>query len=1051
MKKLAVSILLSAFVNSAFALNAEIDLPVPSGQTMNVAEALSASDKALSAFTDNRLRKTGAGTLIGDAVIRTEGNVKGVTVAEGIFKFKSNNELGLTLYGGYDWLEVKSGATARFMTSQSDSLIVNRMIYVNGTGVAGQGGAIVAEGACNMSSAQYRIYSDATFYAEGDGECYLLGSTGGNGNCDFENNTLTLKAKEPTASYCITSGFQFRGRGCLCVDGTAFGEKTTGSSYAERGKGEKNNGPYMTLQLKNGATFKPRGQKVVSLFDAIKAEGGTAIAGGAGGSAAFGMTIGQFSGASEVTGLTSLTITNGYTVSVADACVGSALEVDGDLVFAAGTTLAIDGNLDDLIETAKAADGQRVKIATATGTLSGLPSWQQTRAQRNWKLARSADGKSIELVYNVLPVSVADVKAGKILNVDGDLAFDDRAEVIVDGNLDDLTALAVAAADRRLTIATATGTITRLPVWKKTCATRHWTLELAADGKSLAFVYDSLKIQANHIDAVAEWGIRTGAENAAANSAIFAEKLAALTGGRVIYFPKGEYYFSEPLTVNKAEIGLRGDYGTSVLRAADGFTGSSLISVTANYGSVKYLTLQGVEGPAISVSGCMSFITCGNQFKDVAGTIDGAGGKYPISAVNVTYLEVYGNVSTASPTPYAGNVYLGGTCTKTPKCEPNASEVNIFVNEGETLDFYAALNRTCYQKSDLKGQKVVKLGFGTLIATNDLASKTGSYFLGMDVAEGVLRACCDYDFGYKDYGTKDPLYVRSGATVRLANKTSSIMFNNRVVHLAGSGLIGEPGALVCEGHAEGNISQYRIDADAVVATTFTEDYSLCFQSGETRSNCDFQGHTLTLRGADGGKGFRFVNKFQMRGTGRLIVDGVYLGQASKPVVNEPNTPPASIGLTLENGATFRPRTQDFVSLFTDIEVDATSKVWGGEASAAAFDMTIGGWAGAGSVDAGISSLTITNSFKASADDLLAGHCLNALCPITFADGVRMTLENAAALEVGDAPYLCAVSEASLTGLPVRAPGCRFRGWAPESGEDGKSLLLGRIGMLLFLR
>ena len=186
------------------------------------------------------------------------------------------------------------------------------------------------------------------------------------------------------------------------------------------------------------------------------------------------------------------------------------------------------------------------------------------------------------------------------------------------------------------------------------------------------------------------------------------------------------------------------------------------------------------------------------------------------------------------------------------------------------------------------------------------------------------------------------------------------------------------------------------------------------------------------------------------------MDGVYLGQASQPVISDPWTGSRDVTLELKNGAVFRPRTQDVVSLFDCIEADATSKVWGGEAPingnpAPDFDMTIGGWGGAGSVDVGISSLTITNSFKASADDLLAGHCLNALCPITFADGVRMTLENAAALEVGDAPYLCAVSGSSLTGLPVRAPGCRFKGWAPESGADGKSLLLGRIGMLLFLR
>lgn len=1054
MKK-SVMAALGFMASAMVALAAEFEINVPSGTTKTISEALSAMGKTAADIKNMRIVKTGGGTLVGQASVNT---FLGTTIREGVFAADLNDAFGQAIHtDNADTIYVREGATLA-MTGTTDAYnINNRKVHIAGSGAPGMGGAIVGKRAL-PTAGQWFLDADAVVASDNADATSDTGYTkifemqaSTVPYLNFKGRTLTLRAVNGSKGFLWAWGLRFlvndateNATGRVVLDGCELAERS--KTFAGF-KATRDARSYVTLVLKNGASFRPSSQAPISLFAGIDAEPGTTIGAFKDSSvAAFGITVGDFAGAPAFEEkITSLTVTNRFTVRVADLANDKRLTLAGPITFGAGARLAVEGDLSQL---ARDQDG-RVKIAVSDSSVSGTPI-PGADLPLGWSVATGSDGKSLDLVYSALVFSVADRKAGTILNFDGDRVFDEKTPLVVVGDLDDLTALAVAAADRRVTIATATGTITGLPPWKKTWATRHWTLELAADGKSLAFVYDSLKPSANYIDAVADWGLKTGEENAAANSAVFAEKLAALTGGRVIYFPKGEYYFAEPLVINKAEIGLRGDNGASILRAADGFTGSVLVSIEKNHASVKNMTLQGVSGPAISVSDCVSFIATGVTFKDVGGAIEGVEGRYPISAVNVQPVEFYGNASAESPSPYAGIAYLGGTTTKTVKCEPNASEVNIFVGEGETLDFYTALNRTCYRKADLKGQKLIKFGPGTLIGTNDLASKTGSYFLGLDVQEGVFRAEANNDFGYSDSGDRDPPYVRSGATLRLG-PTLQIKLQNRVVHIAGSGFMDEPGAIVCEGFAESNGAQFRLEDDAVIATTFTLEYPLIFQSGGVRSNCDFQGHALTLRGAEGGLGFRFANKFQTRGTGRLIVDGVYLGQASQPVISDPWPGSRDVTLELKNGAVFRPRTQDVVSLFDCIEADATSKVWGGEASAAAFDMTIGGWAGAGSVDAGISSLTITDSFTASADDLLAGHCLTALCPITFADGVRMTLENAEALEVGDAPCLCAVSEASLTGLPVRAPGCRFRGWAPESGEDGKSLLLGRIGMLLFLR
>lgn len=1058
-RKTKVKKLLLAAVGVAMslmsAIAAEFEINIPSGSKKTISAALSEMGKTSADINGKRIVKTGGGTLVGQTSVNS---FLGTTINEGVFEADLNDAFGQAIHtDNADTIYVRDGATLA-MTGTTDSYnINNRKVHIAGSGAAGMAGAIVGKRAL-PTAGQWFLDADAVVASDNADATVDVGYTKlfeKQGSTmpylNFKGRTLTLRAVNGSKGFLMAWGFRFLvsdavedATGKIVLDGCELADrsKTFAGFVATRDARS-----YVTLVLKNGASFRPSSQAPVSLFAGIDAEAGTTIGAFNDNSvAAFGITVGEFAGVPTFEEkITSLTITNRFTTRAVDLVNGKCLTLTGPITFGAGTKVAVEG---DLTQVALDRNG-RVKIAVSETSVSGNPI-PSADIPLGWSVAMGSDGKSLDLVNSAFVFSVADRKSGTIQNINGDLVFDDGTPLVVNGNLDDLSEMAAASASRRVTIVRATGSISGLPDWTQTWATRHWTLELGEDGKSIDFVYDSFR-PSNAIDAMADWGLKTGPENAAYNSLLLASKFAELSNGRVIYFPKGEYYLAETLVVDKAESQLRGDCGESVLRAAEGFVGSSLVSFVANYCSARNMVFQGTVGPAISVANCTSLVAYGNMFRDVTGTIEGVAGKYPISAVNVANVEIYGNAPVISPTPYAGAVYLGGTSTKTGKCEPSTSEVNLLVGVGESLDFYTALSRTSYTKSDLKGQKVIKLGAGTLIGTDDLSDSTGDYFTGLDVKEGVFCAHIDADFGYKDYGNRDLLWVRSGATVRLLSNPSKLLVNNRLVHLAGTGAYGEPGALVCEGHAEVSGAQFRLDDDAVIATTFTADYALVLQSGttgnNTRSNCAFDGHTLTLRGADGGKGFRFVNRFQMRGQGRVVVDGVYLGQSSAAIGAEPfdNT---SITLELRNGATFRPRTQGLVALFDRIEADATSQVWGGESGAVAFDMTIGGWAGAGSVVAGIASLTISNSFTAYAEDILTGHYLTASCPIAFADGVQMTLDDADWLDVAGAPYLCAKSEASLSGLPVKASGCRFKGWRIELGDDRKSLLLGRIGFIL---
>ena len=1045
-------------MSSLTAIAAEFEINIPTGSRKTISEALSEMGKTSTDIKDKRIVKTGGGTLVGQTSVNT---FLGTTINEGVFEAALNDAFGQPIHtDNADTIYVRDGATLA-MTGTTDSYnINNRKVHIAGSGASGMAGAIVGKRALPIAG-QWFLDADAVVASDNADATADTGYTklfekqsSPMPYLNFKGRTLTLRAVNGSKGFLMAWGFRFLvsdavedATGRIVLDGCELADrsKTFASFVATRDARS-----YVTLVLKNGASFRPSSQAPVSLFAGIDAESGTTIGAFNDNSvAAFGITVGDFAGVPTFEEkITSLTVTNQFTARATDLADGKCLTLAGPITFGSGTKVAVEG---DLTQVTLDQDG-RVKIAVSETSVSGNPI-PSANLPLGWSVEMGSDGKSLDLINSAFVFSVADRKSGTILNVNGDLVFDGGTPLVVDGNLDDLSEMAAASTGQRVTIVRATGSISGLPVWTQTWATRHWTLELGADGKSIEFVYDSFK-PLNAIDVVTDWGLKTGPENASYNSLTLESKFAELTSGRVIYFPKGEYYLAETLVIDKAESQLRGDCGESVLRAADGFVGSTLVSVVANYCSARNMVFQGCVGPAVSAVNCTSLVAYGNMFRDATGTIEGVDGKYPISAVNVANVEVYGNAPAASPTPYAGAVYLGGTSTKTGKCEPSTSEVNLLVGVGESLEFYTALSRTSYTKSDLKGQKIIKLGAGALIGTDDLADNTGDYFTGLDVKEGVFCAHIDADFGYKDYGNRDPLWVRSGATVRLLANPGKLLVNNRLVHLAGSGAYGQLGALVCDGHAEVSGAQFRLDDDAVVATTFTADYALVLQSGttgnNTRSNCAFDGHTLTLRGADGGKGFRFVNRFQMRGQGRVVVDGVYLGQSSAAIGAEPfdNT---SVTLDLRNGATFRPRTQGLVALFDRIETDATSQVWGGEGGATAFDMTIGGWAGAGSVSTGIASLTIANSFTVSADDILTGHYLTAPCPIVFANGAQMTLENAEDLSVAGDRYICAVSEASVSGVPHKATGCPFKGWDIGLGMDNRSLQLFRRGFMMSVR
>ena len=957
MKTMKLTTSVAAAVAVAFtAVAADVTINVPEGVTQEFYEALAANGYQKTDLTGQRIVKTGLGTLIGtNDLTSTSGNhFHKMLIKQGVFSVRVDNDFGRNGYYS-DAITVESGATIRL--SGSGINIYNRVLNVEGSGASEWGGAIVCDGYAQNNYGQFTLTGNVTFMTKYSDDYALVFRKGIVANnpttIALEGHDLTLKAAGTgyRYGYRIEAGMRLKGSGRVIVEGTYLGQ---GAANVSNYTTVAQNG-YVKLVLKNGATFRPRTQSMVSFFDAIDAESGTAIAAGEDNAAPFDMYISAIAGAPAASALNSLNVSDSITVRVSDLSAGNYLSVDGSLVFGAEALLTIEGDISGLVPDANG----RVKIASSGTGITGLPSLVETTANRNW------------------------------------------------------------------------------------------SVETGDEGHSLYLRYTSSK-PAGAIDVFAEWGVLKGSENATGNTARFNSALASLAAANaVLYFPTGDYWFDAPLSIAKSNVTILGDACESVLNTAVGFSGTSLMNITGSSVTVSGLTLGGTTGPAIYASGTSSLVVTNNDFTAVGGAVDGTDATYPVEVVNGTSTFVRDNLILDGGT-YTAPVFINGG-TKADGGEPISGQVRIRVDAGESISLTAAFARTGYATWP-SGSRLVKTGAGTVLvdSTETMATSSNSSsvpILGVTVEQGVYSVSGNY-FGRVDFGVKDQTIIKSGGTVLLTG--TGTHFNNRVVMIEGSGAPGMGGALAMSNFGTCNFAQFRLTDDAVIATSYADGYAKCFNKLDATHPAvvRFDGHSLTLKSAGSGKGFGLDTLFKFADVGTLCVDGTKLAQNSSTT-----TPYSSkrTTLALRNGARFLPRTQNVLDLFSGIDCDETSSVVGGDGSSEAFAMTIGDWAGCGSVGGGFTSMTITNRITVSATDLMAGRYMAVACPLAFAPTSSLVLDNAGDLDRSVLPYTCAVSDVSVDGCPQRAAGYHYNGFRPFVGSDGKSIVIKHLGFIIIVQ
>ena len=626
------------------------------------------------------------------------------------------------------------------------------------------------------------------------------------------------------------------------------------------------------------------------------------------------------------------------------------------------------------------------------------------------------DGISILEIKDRFGVAVSDIASGAMLEANGEVGFSTGAKIVIEG---DVAAL-VASGPAEYPVLHAAGGVFGMPIVDG-AAHRRFKVLKSADGKTLKLAYVDPK-PAGAVDAVGDWGIVEGASASASdNSAVFASHIASAPAGTTVYFPAGDYYFSEPLSVNgRSGIAFVGDGGASVIHGPG--AGSVITVVNSSDITVARIALDNCTGPAVAANGADRLVVSNLLYSAVGGVVDGEDGRYPVSIADSSDTYVRHNRVTDGAT-YDAAVYRDGGTAATGS-EPIPRDVNIgyldiWVDEGEVEGFYEAFAKTGYAFWPA-ATRLVKSGPGTLVGTNNLTS----VMTGVTVQEGVMRFKSLNDIGVNGYGIE----VNDGAT---AVFLPGMYMANRSLQISGDGAPGMGGAIVEVNDGAGNKFgagniTVRLVGDATIVGGRRGVCSELISGGgsENSSKLYLGGHTLTLRAQDGCLGISTHYKLRMCESGTIVVDGTSLsdrgtsdGSSHVYAVDDG----VFVTVKLINGASFEPKFSDWASMFGGIEADEGTTISCGLASGS-LPLAFADFSGLPTIAANISSLAITNRLVVNASDLMAGKHLAVDCPMSIAATAKVVLKdplNVFASVPANFCYAFAESTSSLTGSPSK--------------------------------
>ena len=536
-----------------------------------------------------------------------------------------------------------------------------------------------------------------------------------------------------------------------------------------------------------------------------------------------------------------------------------------------------------------------------------------------------------------------------------------------------------------------------------------------------------------------------GEENAAANTAALAAFCSDATDGMMAILSKGDYYFT-------------GDFDLSAMTAANvticSIDNAATIHAALKLGAAENVTVskvnfKGTTGPAVVANGAQGLKIADCTLDGVTGTwTDGK--KYPYVMDGVADLEVTGCTSVNNGENRWDDTALltGGSQTEVSVVRageivvvalkgkaPNKENVNWYFMDERMPGFNLATN-TAY-----RGKTLVVTGDGATLDGNvniktlgvsSVVVKKGQYVARSDNALGVA---------------KGPVEVKEGGSLALAGGGKSL--DSRTVKFEGIGLGGEHSAIRFTGSSSWDKVQYatwNLTGDATMYDNVGNDANGNFLWAAFQMN----DHTLTLTGKSGGV-YRIGRSCAWYGGGEMAVKGVKLmSTTSSASLTKPSTTSFSYKdgkrpkFVFRDSATFAPESYEIQYLVTDIDFATANSQFAPGVNADAKDLpnalafSFYRFAGAPVVGENLESLTIESNYTIHAAQLKVGKKLTLACPLTFASGSTVTLDDLSAYPKPER-LLIATAEGGITGKPKPDAALVAAGWGVV--KVGNSLYL----------
>lgn len=582
------------------------------------------------------------------------------------------------------------------------------------------------------------------------------------------------------------------------------------------------------------------------------------------------------------------------------------------------------------------------------------------------------------------------------------------------------------------------------------------TPSLTGEGAGIATVANdgtklNVTVKSGFVNAQTDGGLKTGEENAAANSAALSTLVSKVDDSTTVYFPAGDYYFDggcDLASVTKDGVTLWNPDTNAVLHA------SLLIGAAKNV-VVDGLAFSGLEGPAIIATGTEGLAIANCRLDGVAGAYEG--GHYPFAAVNVTDFDLRDFARTFTTFDWDAQAYFdGGTQVATSRAYANAIVVDV-----STADYWKGwdvTNKMGLAASAYYDKKLRKVGLGTLDPNWNcsLTNVLGQGVKGVEIVQGCYVTRQNNNLGVRS----EPVRVWSGANLTIAGSGAAI--NARTVYISGTGTASTyPAVRFTETSAWNKANEVRwiLEDDATMYDAVNNAADGTFLN----SKIDTRGHTLTLTGGN----YRFGRSCSWYGGGTVVVSGSYV--SSSPVDDSAKTPTTTSFepkdgnypvWKFRSGATFAPDNMEFCYLASVLDFETTNCTWTAKDGAALpHDFKVRAIAGVPKVNDKILSISISSNLTAHAADLFAA------APAVFKMAGDLKFEAGATFSIDDlsnladaTPDSAKITIAEVTGegkkvlgKPKADAALRAKGWTVLR-DGAQRLVLGpKPGAVILLR